>query len=81
MSRERFDEDCPLCRPAAINLRSGEIVPDDHPMMQAIDRAWAKAGPLHRQAFHRVTCLNSRSTLDLALVRELQQAMQREAAP
>lgn len=80
MSRLRYDDDCPLCRPVAVNMETGRPLPDGHPMMQALGRAWAKAGPLQRQAFHRVTCLNSRAPLDLALVRSLRLAMEREAA-
>lgn len=76
MSRHQFMEDCPGCRPVAIKL-TGEPMPDDA-INQAMGRAFDRMPFLHRAAWHRVTCLNSRSMLDLALAREVVAAMQAE---
>jgi len=70
MSRTKFDDDCVGCRPVAINLQTGKPLPDDHPMMRSLARVWQKMGPLHRSAFHRVTCLSSTNPLDQMLARE-----------
>jgi hypothetical protein len=68
MSHAKFDDDCPGCRPAIMNVHTKEVMSDTSPEMQAINRIWATTTVEQRAAFHRVTCLNSRSFSDMHLV-------------
>lgn len=68
MSREQFQEDCAACRPVLVDLETGKPLADDHPAQQTIIAAWAKTTREEREAFHNVTCLNSRDSKALDLV-------------
>lgn len=80
MSYKRYQEDCPGCRPVALDLQTGKVLSEDHPMMKALTKVWEAEGPLVRAAFHRVTCLSSKSPLDLALAQGYMQRAQAEAS-
>ena len=77
MSREQYQEDCPGCRPAMIDLKTGKRMSDDTPVMMAVNRVYAAASRAEKEAFHRVCCLNSRALDDLQLMAQLQQRIQR----
>jgi hypothetical protein len=70
MSKQQYVEDCVGCRPVAVDLQTGQPCGEDHPLSRALARVWGQMGPLHKAAFHRVTCLSSRNPLDLALAKE-----------
>ena len=70
MSIKEFSDDCQGCKPAIIDIQTGRILPDTHPVMVAINKVWAELDLATKQAFHRVTCLNSRDERDLAAVKE-----------
>lgn len=38
--RHEFCDTCPGCRPAILDLRTGEAIPDDSPVMVAVLKAW-----------------------------------------
>ena len=76
MSREVFDDNCPGCRPAIIDVKTGRVLPDSDPIMQKMLAIWANTTYSEREAFHRVMCLNSREPLDLFLVRGLTDKLQ-----
>jgi hypothetical protein len=71
MSREKFDDDCPGCRPVILDRETGRPLPDDHPAMVRIRVIWAGTNFHQRKAFHDVMCLNSRNPADLALVKSI----------
>lgn len=71
MSIEKFDDNCPGCRPAFLDLKTGEVLPESHPVMQRILAIWAQSSYEEREAFHHVMCLNSRDPRDLQLVKQL----------
>ena len=71
MSLQRFDDSCPGCRPALLDLQTGLPLPDDHPAMLKVVALWATTTRAEREAFHHITCLNSRDPVDLALVSPL----------
>ena len=60
MSREQFEEGCRGCRPAVINLETGQAEPDNSPIMIAINRVYDYASYEEKESFHKFTCLNSR---------------------
>lgn len=61
-----------------LDPRTLECLPADHPAMAALIRAWARSTPQEREAFHRTTCLNSRTPEDLALVDDFLHRVQRQ---
>lgn len=71
MSREKFDDNCPGCRPVILDPETGKVLPPDDPAMQQMLAIWARSSFAQREAFHRVMCLNSRDEIDLTLVKEL----------
>jgi hypothetical protein len=71
-----FSDDCPGCRPAAVDTRTGQALPDDHPLMQKILRAWGRTTLEQRQAWHAVTCLNSRKPTDMELAKQFVNSIQ-----
>ena len=79
MSRRIFDDNCPGCRPAIVDTRTGKVLPDSAPEMSAALAVWGRASPREREAFHAVCCLNSRDAADLgpaaALVERIKQAL------
>ena len=76
MSFQQFDDNCPGCRPAILDVKTGKVLPDDDPIMAKILAIWANTTLGEREAFHRVMCLNSREPLDLFLVRGLTDKLQ-----
>lgn len=78
MSWTEFGDDCPGCKPAAINVETGAVEPDDSPIMVIINRVWAETTFEERQAFHRVTCLNSRVPWDVQTMGNIAKRIERE---
>lgn len=60
MSREKFDANCPGCRPVLLDVRTGKTFPDDSPAMKAINRVWHNMTLPEKEAWHEFTCQNSR---------------------
>lgn len=67
MSREKYEDDCPGCRPAILEVGTGKRLPETHPHMQAALRVWAETTFAEREAYHRFCCLNSRDPQVLKL--------------
>jgi hypothetical protein len=79
MSIKVYDEDCPGCKPAALDPTTGKLLPDDHPLMQRILRAWGQTTRAQREAWHRCTCQNSRDARDMQLAQQFISAIQQDA--
>lgn len=80
MSWEKFDDECPGCKPALLDLKTGQVKPDDSPEMVAVFSVWQTTTLEERQAWHRVCCGNSvdqkdRSVAD-ALAMRVQTALE-----
>jgi hypothetical protein len=69
MSLSRFDDECPGCRPAMVDVKTKRLFADDSVEMQIVNRLWSATTQEERQAWHRVTCQNSRAILDLSLAK------------
>lgn len=69
MSWKEFEEDCPGCRPCIIDAKTGEKLPQDSDIMKAVNKIWETATQQEKQAFHNVTCNNSREAMDMALMK------------
>lgn len=68
MSREQFDDDCPGCKPAILDVQTGQPLNEDHPIMVKVMTVWDGTTLAERQAYHNVMCQNSREPSDLELV-------------
>lgn len=79
MSVKLYEDDCPGCRPAALDPMTMQVLPDDHPLMQRMLRAWAKTTRAQRVAWHNVTCNNSRDPQDMKLAQKFIRAIQEDA--
>jgi hypothetical protein len=63
-----FCDHCPGCRPALIDLKTGQLMPPDSPVMIAINRIWnTQTTYAERKAFVEVTVHNSRKPEDLRM--------------
>lgn len=67
MAIDKFDDTCRGCRPAMMSVKTGQPLPDDAPEMVIVNRLWKETTLEERQAWHRMTCLNSRAVDDLRL--------------
>jgi hypothetical protein len=71
MSFQEFNDKCPGCRPAILDVKTGQVLPDDDPIMVKMLSVWKATTLGERQIYHRVTCLNSRDPLDLFIVQSI----------
>ena len=67
MSREKFDDNCPDCRPILMDVDTGQRMPEDSPEMRVVLALWDETTLIEREAWHRVTCQNSQLSSDLRL--------------
>jgi len=80
MSVHEFSDSCDGCRPVILDAK-GQMVPDSDPMMQHLNAIWDGASLAERQAYHRVTCQNSRAVEDLAVVERMMRSLRETATP
>jgi hypothetical protein len=76
MSLDKFDANCAGCRPCMMNPKTGQVMPDDSPEMRAVLGAWNALTPAEKQAWHRFTCLNSRTLIDLSAAKKFADSAQ-----
>jgi hypothetical protein len=79
MSLQKYDDNCPGCRPAIMDLKTKQVLPDDHPLMVKMLAIWEKTSIGERRAYHRVMCLNSRDAIDLFIVNGVVRKLEAEA--
>lgn len=77
MPWETFDDKCDGCLPVLIDARTGKPVPPDDEAMKALMLVWSSTTLAERQAFHRVTCLNSRADADLLVIARITERFQK----
>lgn len=79
MSFREFDDECRGCKPAMMDVKTGKVLPDDSTQMKIVLRVWSETTLAERQAWHRVTCQNSRALEDLrfsqAFTKRVQEAL------
>lgn len=66
MSKHKYDPNCVGCRPVIINASTGHSFSDDSVEGRMIERVWQTSTPEEREAFHEVTCNNSRDPETMA---------------
>jgi hypothetical protein len=77
MTLEAHDDDCPGCKPALLNIDTGEPEPDNSPIMQVVFGIWDTLTLAERQAWHRVTCQNSREPADMRVAKSFAETIQK----
>lgn len=66
MPTHQFDNT--RCRPAMLDPKTQQSLPDDDPTMIIVNRIWDEQTSLAiKEAWHRVCCCNSRDASDLEL--------------
>jgi len=76
MSWSAFDDECTGCKPSMMDVETGLVLPDHAPPMKIVLRLWGETTLAERQAWHRVTCLNSRSLVDVQLAKNFMDRVQ-----
>lgn len=76
MSRGEYQDDCVGCQPAMLDLETGQPLPLESPVMQAVLTVYGQAKRAEKVAFHNFTCNNSRRVADLVLVQGLMRRIQ-----
>jgi len=76
MAVKRFDDECPGCRPAMINGHTKQPYPDASAEITIVNRLWAETMSAEREVWHRVTCQNSRSIVDVQLAQRFADRVQ-----
>ena len=71
MSWKEVDRACPGCQPAILDPVSGTVLPDTDPLMVSVLAEWGVAPKEDLEAFHRITCQNSRDQKDHARVQAM----------
>jgi hypothetical protein len=70
---------CEGCRPAMLDVKTREVLPDDHPLMTIANKIYDALSPDERRAWHRFTCLNARDVEALTIARRFYQRLERMA--
>lgn len=78
MSIKKYDGQCPGCRPVLIDGETRKRLPEDSWQMQAVRKAWEEAPLEECEAFHKVTCQQSRELEHIAVASKLALRMQKE---
>lgn len=76
MACEQFDPNCPGCRPAMLDVMTGQVMDDDHPVMVVVNAIWDASPRDVQEAFWRVTVKNSRDPDDMKKAQAISQRIQ-----
>jgi len=71
-----FDDECTGCKPSMMDVETGQVLSDHAPSMKIVFRLWGETTLAERQAWHRVTCLSSRSLVDVQLATDFMDRVQ-----
>jgi len=71
MSCDKFDPNCPGCRPAVIDPSTGKVLSADDPFMVIVNKVFDESTLDDQEAFWRVTVKNSPDPNDLAKMKSL----------
>ena len=67
MTCEKFDPNCPGCRPAIMDPRTGRALPKDDPIVVTINEVWDAAPREEQEACWRIWVKNGREYEDMKL--------------
>lgn len=75
MSVRRYEDHCPGCRPVLVD-ENDRPLPNGHPAMRAVLKAWETVPREERHALHNVCCQNSEDPRDLELAERVRQHLE-----
>src|SRR5579872_4870008 len=88
MSTDKFNDDCPDCRPMLFEPSTQKALPQDDPIMIIVNKLWFELTREERESFHHVCCKNSRDPVDVQRfqafwlkVKEMAESAERAALP
>lgn len=70
--KQPHDPNCPGCRPVMVDPETGKCLPQDDPVMVAVNKVYDDTTDEERRAWHAFTCQNSRDTKVMELVGNMQ---------
>ena len=74
MEDHEFCDDCPGCRPILVDMKNGQPLTDDDPIMILVNGIWDNDTIYaQRRAFIKVTLHNSRNPKDMERAQEVTQ--------
>lgn len=76
MTCEKFDPNCPGCRPAIYDPSTKQVMAQDHPMMVAVNAVWDAAPREEQEACWRIWVKNGRDQSDLRLASAFMEKVQ-----
>lgn len=77
MEDHEFCDDCPGCRPAMADVKTGEVLGNNTPTMQIVNRIWDNETTYaERKAFIEVTLHNFRQPHELRLAQKVMSQIQ-----
>jgi len=66
-----YDENCEGCQPAMMDIKTGEVLPNDHPSMVIVLAHFKTLSLADRRAWHRVCVQSSQNEKDLDIARKI----------
>lgn len=69
---ESYEENCQGCKPVILDIKTGRPFPADHPAVVAINAVFNSLPLSDKQAWHELTCHNSREPQVLAAMARVQ---------
>lgn len=77
MPDHEFCDSCPGCRPAMLDMQTGQVMANDHPMMIVVNRIWDHETTFaQRKGFIEVTLKNCRNPHEMRLFQEVSEKIQ-----
>jgi hypothetical protein len=69
VSEKAFVDDCPGCRPALLDPKTGTLLPQDDPFVVLVNKIYDELSRADKVAWHRFTCLNARDLVTVSAVK------------
>jgi hypothetical protein len=69
VSEKTFSDDCPGCRPALLDPKTGKLLPKDDPFVVLVNKIYDELPKADKIAWHRFTCLNARDLVTVSAVK------------
>lgn len=71
-ANHEYDDECPGCQPCLADAKTGEALPDNHPYIIKIRKAFKEKTTLtERRAWHRVIMQNSQNANDIEIAQKV----------
>lgn len=71
MAADKYEDDCPDCRPVLLDVTTGKPLDASTPEMKVVLDIWETLTRDEKQLFHDFTCTNSRTDKCMRLMKSL----------